>query len=33
MTWWNSTDYPDPSDDPNSEIVRVTAAVDMLISE
>jgi hypothetical protein len=24
MTWWNSTDYSDPSDDPNSEIVRVT---------
>ena len=24
-TWWNSTDYADPSDDPNSEIVRVTA--------
>jgi hypothetical protein len=24
MTWWNSTDYPDPSDDPNKEIVRVT---------
>lgn len=23
--WWNSTDYPDPSDDPNVEIVRVTA--------
>jgi len=23
-TWWNSTDYPDPSDDPNVEIVRVT---------
>jgi hypothetical protein len=23
-TWWNSTDYPDPSDDPNREIVRVT---------
>lgn len=22
--WWNSTDYPDPSDDPNVEIVRVT---------
>lgn len=25
VTWWNSTDYPDPSDDPNVEIVRVTA--------
>lgn len=24
-TWWNATDYPDPSDDPNREIVRVTA--------
>jgi hypothetical protein len=24
MTWWNSTDYPDPSNDPNAEIVRVT---------
>lgn len=24
-TWWNSTDYPDPADDPNVEIVRVTA--------
>lgn len=22
--WWNSTDYADPSDDPNVEIVRVT---------
>jgi len=22
--WWNSSDYPDPSDDPNKEIVRVT---------
>lgn len=25
VTWWNSTDYTDPSDDPNKEIVRVTA--------
>lgn len=25
MTWWNNTDYADPSDDPNVEIVRVTA--------
>lgn len=25
MTWFNSTDYADPSDDPNAEIVRVTA--------
>jgi hypothetical protein len=24
-TWWNVTDYSDPSDDPNVEIVRVTA--------
>lgn len=24
-TWWNSTDFPDPSDDPNAEIIRVTA--------
>jgi hypothetical protein len=22
--WWNSTDFPDPSKDPNVEIVRVT---------
>lgn len=25
LTWWDSTDYVDPSDDPNVEIVRVTA--------
>jgi hypothetical protein len=24
LVWWNSTDYPDPSNDPNAEIVRVT---------
>jgi hypothetical protein len=24
VTYWNVTDYPDPSDDPNVEIVRVT---------
>lgn len=24
-TWWNATDYSNPSDDPNREIVRVTA--------
>jgi hypothetical protein len=24
MSWWNSTNYPDPSLDPNVEIVRVT---------
>jgi len=23
--WWNATDYPDPSDDPGVEIIRVTA--------
>lgn len=23
--WWNSTDYPDPSDDPNVEIIRCSA--------
>lgn len=26
LTWWDSTNYPDPSLDPNREIVRVTAA-------
>src|SRR5205807_6821391 len=25
VIWWNSTDYPDPADDPNVEVVRVTA--------
>lgn len=25
VVWWNFTDYPDPADDPNKEIVRVTA--------
>lgn len=25
LVWWNSTDYADPSDDPNVEIVRCTA--------
>ena len=25
LVWWNSTDYSDPTDDPNVEIVRVTA--------
>lgn len=25
LVWWNSTDYPDPSDDPNVEITRCTA--------
>ncbi|MFO0773707.1 MAG: hypothetical protein U0172_03465 [Nitrospiraceae bacterium] len=24
VTWWNATDYPDPSDDPQREIIRVT---------
>ena len=24
LTWWNFTDYPDPADDPNKEIVMVT---------
>lgn len=24
LVWWNSTDFSDPSDDPNVEIVRVT---------
>jgi len=24
LVWWNSTDYDDPADDPNVEIVRVT---------
>ncbi len=25
LVWWNSTDFPDPADDPNREIVRCTA--------
>jgi len=25
VVWWNFTDYADPADDPNKEIVRVTA--------
>lgn len=25
LVWWNSADYPNPADDPNAEIVRVTA--------
>ncbi|MFH0989892.1 MAG: hypothetical protein V1799_07745 [bacterium] len=25
LVWWNSSDYADPSDDPNKEIVRCTA--------
>lgn len=28
LVWWNSTDYPDPADDPNVEIVRCTAKTD-----
>jgi hypothetical protein len=24
MTWWDSSDYPDPSLDPNVEIIRIT---------
>jgi hypothetical protein len=24
VVWWNATDYPDPSDDPNVEVCRVT---------
>jgi hypothetical protein len=24
LIWWNSTDYPNPANDPNIEIVRVT---------
>lgn len=27
VVWWDSTDYPDPSDDPNKEIVRVIAKI------
>lgn len=25
LVWWNATDYSDPTDDPNREIVRCTA--------
>lgn len=25
LVWWNETDYKDPSEDPNREIIRVTA--------
>lgn len=24
LVWWNSTDYPNPANDPNVEIIRVT---------
>lgn len=27
VTWWNITDYPDPSDDPNAEITRIASVV------
>lgn len=27
LVWYNSTDYPDPSDDPNVEIVRITSRI------
>lgn len=27
LIWWDSTDYPNPANDPNVEIVRVTAIV------
>lgn len=27
LIWWNSTDYPNPANDPNVEIVRVTNVV------
>lgn len=27
LVWWNATDYPDPSDDPNREIVRCSNRV------
>jgi hypothetical protein len=27
LIWWNSTDYPNPANDPNVEIVRVTTVV------
>src|ERR1700761_9175589 len=27
LIWWNSTDYPNPANDPNVEIIRVTAVV------
>ena len=27
LIWWNSTDYPNPANDPNVEIVRVTTIV------
>lgn len=27
LVWWNATDYADPTDDPDKEIVRVTARI------
>ncbi len=27
LVWWNITDYPDPADDPNVEIIRVVGLV------
>jgi len=27
LVWWNESDYPDPADDPDVEIVRVTTRV------
>jgi hypothetical protein len=27
LIWWNSTDYPNPANDPNVEIIRVTNVV------
>jgi len=27
LTWWNATDYPDPADDPNKEIITVTSRI------
>ena len=32
LTWWNATDYLDPSDDPNREIVRVNSRIDDILT-
>jgi hypothetical protein len=32
LVWWNATDYADPADDPNVEIVRVTARLNDTIT-
>lgn len=32
LVWYNFTDYPDPSDDPNKEIVRVTENTDDVLT-